>query len=223
MGGVGVVDAGCVGGIAGRMGGNDGSSAELRNCYVTGRITASYDSGSLYLGGLAGELNADVSDCFNLADLSGKAGSDGDLYMGGLAGMIDTYLPDHYVVERCFNAGTLKPSCFQDVAWVGGIVGYLSNQVELSQCYNTADVWMSPLSWCGRSAYLGGIAGFSASDVTDCYNLGDVGTDRAGSTPYYTMLCGGIVGQFVTVDGQTHEFSRCYNAGAVVSRSYYYG
>lgn len=221
----GVSNACYVGGIAGRMGGNVGSTAELRNCYVTGSITARLSPGDLYLGGLAGQLDADVSDCFNLATLSGGAGSStlqsNKLYMGGVAGMIDTYLPDPYVVERCFNAGELNPSATQSSAFVGGVAGYLSNRVVFRQCYNTADVWMSPLSYCGRSAYLGGIVGFSDASLSDCYNLGDVGTDSASGEAHYEMASGGIVGMYALGEsGMEYEIANCYNAGRVISRSY---
>lgn len=200
------------------------SRAELRNCYVTGEIAAD-SSGTLYLGGLAGWLAADTTGCFNLAALTGEAGSStlraDTLYMGGVAGWIDTYLTDPYVVERCFNEGELSPSCVQDSAFVGGVAGYLRGYVEFSQCYNTADVWMSPRSWCGDAAYLGGIAGFSDSSISDCYNLGDVGTGSANSGPYRSMVCGGIVGQYALgSSGETYMISNCYSAGSVIARAW---
>lgn len=210
-----------VGGLVGHMGGNISSSAQMYNCYVTGSVTARIDSGTLHVGGLAGGLDADVSDCFNLADVTGQSGSSSTMYMGGVAGMIDTYLPEPYVVERCFNAGTLNPFSTTDVAFVGGVVGYLSNSVTFRQCYNTAHVWITPRSYCGDNAYLGGIAGFSASDITDCYNLGDVGVGSPMSDPYtYQVNCGGIVGQFVIQDSKGHRIERCYTTGQVMARAY---
>lgn len=82
-----------------------------------------------------------------------------------------------------------------DDYYVGGIVGHLNVNVTLRQCYNTADIWLEPWSYCGRSAYLGGIAGVSYSAVSECYNLGDVGSGQSDSGPYYEMVCGGIVGK----------------------------
>lgn len=216
----GVMGSCYVGGIAGQMGGNTSSSAEMYNCYVTGSITAKLESGNLYIGGLAGELDADVSDCFNLATLTGQSGSSDTMYMGGVAGMIDTYLPEPYVVERCFNSGTLSPSSTTNVVFVGGVVGYLSNSVTFRQCYNTADVWISPRSYRGASAYLGGIAGFASSDISDCYNQSDVGVGAPLSTPYtYQVDCGGIVGQFVITDGKDHRLDRCHTTGKVLARA----
>ena len=110
---------------------------------------------------------------------------------------------------------------------MGGVAGYANLYADIDRCYNTADVWMEPEyhDSFGRSADLGGVAGFSNAGITDCYNLGDVGIeDVSGSNKaYYTMACGGIVGQFVATGGGTHEASRCYNAGSVVSRSRYSG
>ena len=229
----GSVDGACyVGGIAGQMGVdqegyNMGSTAEMHNCYVTGEITAQISRGDLYLGGLAGQLNADVSDCFNTAALSGGAGSStlasNKLYMGGLTGWVGTYLEnqDFYVVERCFNEGELTPSATQDAAFVGGVVGYLDTRVVFRQCCNTADVWMSPRYTCGRSAYLGGIAGFSDSSISDCYNLGDVGASQGFDAAYYEMACGGIVGQYALGEsGMEYEITNCYTTGKVIARAY---
>lgn len=212
-----------VGGIAGWMGDNVGSTAEMRNCYVTGSITARLSRGNLYLGGLAGRLDADVSDCFNMASLSGGAGSSSlqsdILYLGGVAGRISTYLSDPYVVERCFNEGSLNPSATQSAAYVGGVVGYLDNRVVFRQCYNAADVWISPRSYCGRSAYLGGIAGFSDSSISDCYNLGDVGVSSADEA-YYEIACGGIVGQYVLGESRyVYQVANCYSTGKVSART----
>lgn len=220
-----------VGGIVGQMGvDQDGyiteSTAEMRNCYVTGEITAQLSRGDLYLGGLAGELNADVSDCFNTASLSGKAGSttleSNSLYMGGLTGRIGTYLLDSFVVERCFNEGELTPSTTQNTAYVGGIVGYLSNRVVFRQCCNTVDVWMLPRYTCGRYAYLGGIAGFSDSSIYDCYNLGKVGASEGYDAAYYEMACGGIVGYSILGESEMeYEITNCYTADKVIARAYH--
>lgn len=200
------------------------SRAELCNCYVTGEITVDlgYNS-SLWLGGLAGELAADASDCFNLATLTGKIGSTygKKLYLGGIAGGIrQSAASNDYVIERCFNSGELFPSYFASSLFVGGITGYLNTNVTMKQCYNTADIWLEPRSSCGRSAYLGGIAGVSFSAPADCYNLGDIGSDLSDSGPYYEMACGGIVGQFTIGDGRRCTIEHCYNAGTVVARAY---
>lgn len=215
-----------VGGIVGQFENTytTSSRAELCNCYVTGEITADLDYGSnLWLGGLAGELAADASDCFNLATLTGKIGSTygKKLYLGGIAGEIrQSTASNDYVIERCFNSGELFPSYFASILFVGGITGYLDINVTMKQCYNTADIWLEPRSFCGRAAYLGGIAGVSFSAPADCYNLGDIGSDRSNSGPYYEMVCGGIVGQFAIGDGRRYTIEHCYNAGTVVARAH---
>lgn len=215
-----------VGGIVGRFENTytATSRAELRNCYVTGEITVDLGYGSsLWLGGLAGELAADASDCFNLAALSGRIGSTygKKLYLGGIAGQISqSAASNDYVIERCFNSGELYPSYLASSLFAGGITGYLDVDVTVEQCYNTAGLWLEPWSSCGRSAYLGGIAGVSYSGLTACYNLGDIGADRSDSGPYYEMVCGGIVGQFVIGDSRAKTIDQCYNAGNVTARAY---
>ena len=216
-----------VGGIVGRFENcyMETSRAELRNCYVTGEIAVSLNYGSnLWLGGLAGELAADMSGCFNLASLSGRIGSTYGkaLQMGGLAGRIQQSASSNdYVIEKCFNSGELTPDCLASSLFAGGVVGYLDVDVTLRQCYNTANVWLDPGYSCGRNAYLGGIAGFTASDIQECYNLGDVGSEACNDSPYYEMVCGGIVGQFALANSEYSCFvEECYNAGKVVARSY---
>lgn len=78
----------------------------------------------------------------------------------------------------------------------GGIVGNGSNTL-VSRCWNGATV---------EGIDCGGIVGYSAFKVYNCYNVGDVnGTSSAG----------GIVGTSFT----GYEFIECYNEGNVTGRS----
>jgi alpha-tubulin suppressor-like RCC1 family protein len=215
-----------VGGIAGVFGEShlptDPSiKAALANCYVTGSISADLIRGTLYLGGLAGQLASDVSDCFNLAALSGRAGSTaGYLYMGGIAGYIfSSYLLAPSTIQRCYNDGTIQPANTPYRTYAGGIVGWLNIEVALQQCYNTSDLWLPSSLNCGQRAILGGIAGYSVSSIQDCYNLGNIGADRS-ELPHAQMYCGGIVGFFYPGNGDdTYYITNCYTTGKVVARA----
>jgi alpha-tubulin suppressor-like RCC1 family protein len=216
-----------VGGIAGKFGEEvptvSSTKAALTNCYVTGKLSADlygYKC-SLYLGGLAGVLAGDASLCSNRAALSGVAGSSNNAYIGGIAGQVLTYLVRPYSIRSCANDGPISPGSTSQAVFAGGIVGYQDLQVTLTQCYNSADVWLSPASFCGSFAYLGGIAGFSDDSISNCYNLGDIGGNQCYNQPHNTMVCGGIAGQFVPSDtGKTYAISNCYTTGKVIARAY---
>ncbi|MGN8896162.1 chitobiase/beta-hexosaminidase C-terminal domain-containing protein [Flavonifractor sp. HCP28S3_F3] len=214
-----------VGGIVGQFANTYTAVArsELRNCYVTGEITADLGVKSrLWMGGMAGELASHTSDCFNLASLTGKIDTtQGDsLGLGGIAGRIpQSGTVQGYIIERCFNSGALSPSCRGSSLYAGGITGYLDSNVDLRHCYNTADIWLTPRGANSCSAFIGGIAGFCYSVVNECYNRGDIGSEWSENNAYRYMTSGGIMGQFDNCNSGTKSMEECYNTGTVVARA----
>ena len=91
------------------------------------------------------------------------------------------------------NVSSIFPQCY-----AGGIVGYASNAV-IENCSNHCSVSG------GDSSFIGGIAGFNASDakIIDCYNVGAISSEKA------PQASGGIVGV------NTGTISNCYNVGKV--------
>lgn len=105
-------------------------------------------------------------------------------------------------VDHCYNAGTVRGTYL-----VGGVVGYNSEGGIVSNCYNEGDV-IGP--WIA-----GGVVGQSYhSDVINCYNTGNVGSNEEYSSKGYQGI-GGIVG---VCEGGSDVVS-CYNHGMVNGKS----
>ena len=92
------------------------------------------------------------------------------------------------------------------IAYAGGIVGNVSSNAIISNCYNTGDVTATSTT---SSAYAGGITGKASSStiISNCYNTGSV--SATGSSSVYA---GGILGFSGTI-------SNCYNTGEVSATS----
>ncbi len=80
---------------------------------------------------------------------------------------------------------------------VGGVVGYLTSNSSISNCYNTGNVT--------GSSDVGGVVGYARS-VVNCYNTGNV----TGSS-----YVGGVVG-----DTSGAVITNCYNTGNVTGSGY---
>ncbi len=132
--------------------------------------------------GLFGYVDADTVENVNLTGVieGGK-----NAYAGGIVAY-------NYkgTVTNCSFDGTLSMTS----SYVGGIVG--NNFGTVTNCINSADI-------IEAGNYAGGVIGYnsSSSDITNCYNYGDiVGTDTAG----------GIVG-----DNRESRIINCGNTGNI--------
>ncbi|MDR1299611.1 MAG: hypothetical protein LBJ84_05100 [Oscillospiraceae bacterium] len=135
------------------------------------------------------------------------------IHAGGIAGRVSGPL----AIENCYNTGDVSASAANDIAYVGGIVGYAHTdygELTIKNCYNTGGI----VSAAGTQyPYAGGIAGrafASASGslaIENCYNTGGV----SASTPGTYAYAGGIAGM---ADGDAAIAIRdCYNTGAVAA------
>lgn len=96
-------------------------------------------------------------------------------------------------ISNCTNTSTLA-----GIYNVGGIAGSLNGD-SITNCGNSGDL---PAKWA--NGCVGGIVGFSASQISTCYNTGKVtGASNAD--------VGGIVGLFKS----SFSISDCYNVGDV--------
>lgn len=104
-----------IGGIAGYMGQNSmGYDNDLyfEQCYNSGTVEVTAESGSVFVGGIAGHLEdaattdkyVYVVDCYNLGTVRANTGS-GD-NAGGMVGKASYYL----TMKRCFSAGMVYSS-----------------------------------------------------------------------------------------------------------------
>ena len=104
------------------------------------------------------------------------------------------------------NVGVID-SFVQGYDYVGGVVGFVSSNSTISNCYNTGSV-------SGGGRHAGGVVGrATSSTVTNCYNTGSV----SGSS-----YIGGVVGDASSSISSSSgcTIKNCYNTGSVSGSSY---
>jgi hypothetical protein len=197
----------CAGGIVGL-----GIGANIRNCTVSGKITARADVNYFgYIGGVVGfQQSAYVSDslryysavvgCVTNVNISGNAG-----YVHSIGG-ISGYVMSHeeqtaaYVLN-CGSTGTLSGAFY-----TGGIAGMVSAYSSVKNSYFAGD-YVDAVSRVSKVygddtycyAYSGGIAGYADYDsiVSGCFSTATVANKKVGATATESSayaITGDIVG-----------------------------
>ena len=174
-------------------------------------VAESYIYGGLYVGGVVGDNNGTVTNCYNTGSVTGKD------YVGGVVGysLLDS------TFTNCYNTGSVTGKDY-----VGGVVG--CSDSTFTNCYNTGIV--------NGNDNVGGVVGYNADDggtVTNCYNTGSItGKEYVGGVvgdAYKTDVTncyntgsitgkedvGGVVG-----DGSNSTFTDCYNTGSVTGEKH---
>ena len=174
-------------------------------------VAESYIYGGLYVGGVVGDNNGTVTNCYNTGSVTGKD------YVGGVVGysLLDS------TFTNCYNTGSVTGKDY-----VGGVVG--CSDSTFTNCYNTGIV--------NGNDNVGGVVGYNADDggtVTNCYNTGSItGKEHVGGVvgdAYKTDVTncyntgsitgkedvGGVVG-----DGSNSTFTDCYNTGSVTGEKH---
>lgn len=147
----------------------NGTSKSVTNCFAAGIVTGDGDE----VGGLIGENEQTVSNCYSTASVTSLDASGDDNY-GGLIG-----LNDLGTIRFCYSTGKVSASGIN----TGGLIGRSSGTVE--NCYSTSEV-------IGVSD-VGGLIGYSFAAVSNCFALGSVtGNDDAGGLIGY-QISGGTV------------------------------
>ena len=172
-------------------------------------VAESYIYGNKYVGGVVGNNDGTVTNCYNTGNVSGNE------HVGGVVGDNDGTVINCYntgnvtgnkdvggvigdnggTVTDCYNTGNVTGE-----SWVGGVVG--SNNSSITGCYNEGSV-------TGKD-YVGGVAGY-ARNITDCHNIGNV---VAGGN-----YVGGVVGYNIsgTISSPVAD---CYNEGSITGVDY---
>ena len=195
----------------GGMFGETNDSEVLTNCISSGSVTGTSDT-----GGLIGETNyhETLTDCSSSCTVSGVRD------VGGLIG--GEY--GDATITRCFATGNVTATGADE----GGLIGYLSattislcyatgnvttsdtgcdaggligsapdSDSEISDCYATGNVTASDV---GGNHYVGGLLGYNAGSLTNCYAKGLL-TVAGGANEI-----GGLVGHQVA----TGSASNCF-------------
>lgn len=131
-------------------------------------------------------------------------------------------------ISNCFHQGIIivtSVSAIDDSIVAGGLIGQAdnSNAVIIDNCYNDGIVTInrtvtSTASSGGMAVSLaGGIIGKANSNITvsQCYNLGNIGTTYIGND-LVLISSGGIVGYSY---GDNFVIERCYNNGDISATS----
>lgn len=195
-----------VGGLVGYIGKADSDSQKemvISGCENKAAVTSNSTNDVYGIGGIVGYNSGHkvaITNCINSGAITGTHET---------AGIIG--YSDHSDISGCTNSGAVS-----GFATVGGIVGKMGGGSIVS-CKNTATVKASKardIDGDGNldGAYLGGIAGWIAGNVNNCYNSGTVTTETSWGN---SNIVGGIVGYLVK--GKTVSY--CYNSGTIVGSS----
>jgi hypothetical protein len=133
----------CSGGLIGQS-----SESTIKNCYVSGAVSANKGSNDeSSCGGLIGESEeSTVSGCYSTGSISG------DYFVGGLIGFC--------MDSEILNSYSTGKTSSELVA--GGLIGYNISS-EVNYCYSTGSVLSSDI-------YAGGLVGANANGaLTACY------------------------------------------------------
>lgn len=192
-----------VGGLVGYIGKADSDSQKemvISGCENKAAVTSNSTNDVYGIGGIVGYNSGHkvaITNCINSGAITGTHET---------AGIIG--YSDHSEISNCTNSGAVS-----GFATVGGIVGKMGGGSIVS-CKNTATVKASKARDIDgvNGAYLGGIAGWIAGNVNNCYNSGTVTTETSWGN---SNIVGGIVGYLV--NGKTVSY--CYNSGTIVGSS----
>lgn len=204
------------GGVAGRF------TGIIRNSTNRGKVATTVCDA---VGGILGKafIHTEIRGCANYGEITSA-----NAYGGGIVGItsVTTGSEVHTIIDSCLNDGTVKGiSSLGGIAGVGanglrvtasanhgvvnpmlgragGIVGEVSQQVEILDCYNSGDITASMLA--------GGIAGDAPTGskltVERCFNVGHIVSGANGGAS-------GIVNS----TGGSNSVADCYNRGDIVS------
>ena len=153
---------------------NEGTTIE--NCYNNATILESTEN-SQQLGGIAGQLvsSSNITNCFNLANISGGSN------LGGIVGN-----NNNAHISSCYNIGQITGYGIS----VGGIAGMSLGNID--SCYNTGVL-------TGEER-VGGIAGQQYNNdnakISNSYNVGKINIAHIGSGIIGTLVTGKLENNF---------------------------
>ena len=174
------------------------AGSQITDCRNYGTIT---NRKSVYAGGIAGSFRSNPTAALP-ALIKGCVNEGAIVAEGNQGGGIIGLMPSYCTIDSCANHGPVSGT------WnLGGIAGQVSANTVISRCYNTAAV-------TGSQYRVGGLTGSAfniATEITDCWNSGDVSSTNttAGVAANSGSQIGGLGGYSAA------EYTRCYNTGMV--------
>ena len=201
-----------VGGVAGRI----SAGASLLECQNSGSVTLNSSSAPSFIGGVAGFMeDGSVQECSNNATVTSNSNkSEG---IGGIIG-----LQQGGKLDTCTNSGTLVPTAAAANSYVGGVTGYVQNQLKklltITKCVNQGEISANNVQMA-----VGGIVGvihrycFGPSEIVECVNEKEL----SASISKKEFYMGGIVGRMAnpgnaSAIGQfVNNIKDCYSKGNI--------
>ncbi len=218
----------CQGGVIGRINNTSETYSSLSNA---GRINvaATGASSGAYIGGTVGRCNegASISACTNTGgtiEYIGDAAT-GEISIGGIVGNTNQSVSSCTNATAIIAGGDYPVDASGKYYSVGGIVGFLKSDVELSDNTNTAAITFSGTT--GGYMALGGICGYSNGPISGGGNSGTL--TFSGSTTKQSVPFGGIVGRTPKnlsgnrVTGVTNSGAIVVNTSAQSGKVFYVG
>lgn len=142
-------------------------NAAIRNLKTDGSIRVTADCQSYpVVGGIAACVGSysGFTNCKNATAIT--VGEDTGLNGNGVGGIVGMMYAD-VTFEQCTNWGTISVGSNTCCMGVGGIAGYSDNAIQISYCYNYADI-----EYYDSDGAMGGLIGSCNNDITavGCYS-----------------------------------------------------
>ncbi len=165
-----------------------------------------YTIHGLYRGSLFGNATGEIK---NIRVKDSYVSTGHESYVGTIAGYAKS-------ISGCSSDGKVSAkSTSNSTIYAGGIAGYAD---IVTQCVNSGFVRAYDVSSSGYGASAGGIVGCSGTEISNCYNTGDVSSQSNFASHGYSYS-GGIVG---STSYNNTKISYCYDIGMYVWSSDYY-
>ena len=196
------------------------SLGSITDCTVSGAVTHIAVNGyKVFVGGIAGRAEGNVDGCSATVNLT-VTDAEAETYAGGIVGYL-SFESSSSSPLTLTASGTANVSGEGYTVYIGGLVGYIYSNINLSNCHTEMQITVTG----GGYTYAGGLVGRGGYDtITDSYATGNV---TAVSSSYYSYA-GGLVGDchgtitdsYATGNVSASGSSSAY-AGGLVGRSDY--
>ncbi len=146
------------------IGGYVGYGYYVENCHNAVEIL--YEKQGRYVGGIAGRLLSNISNCSNTASITAEKSE----YVGGIVG--DITRSGTYTINKLANTGAVK-----GVNYVGGIIGNLYSRIDAYDHNNHYSITLTDIknsATISANKYVAGIVGKFYADVVGTYSDGSV-------------------------------------------------
>ena len=162
------------------------SLGSITDCTVSGTVTYIAANGyKVFVGGIAGRAEGNVDGCSATVNLT-VTDAEAETYAGGIVGYL-SFESSSSSPLTLTASGTANVSGEGYTVCIGGLVGYISSNINLSNCHTEMQITVTG----GGYTYAGGLVGSNRLDttITDSYATGNV---SAIDSSY--SYAGGLVG-----------------------------